>query len=167
MFIAIFLNFVISFCFTLGLTQLGGTLLALATYKENKDYIPKWYILLGYNTIAAFAIAVSYTILVNYAPIVYKQVGLNDGQINLYSEAHNFMHPVVIKIENERVRYSLCEKDYNIENNMYEFYNSLNGALSECSLPDFTEVSVSIIQNPFKEVERRTTNSLIRRHIID
>ena len=167
MFVAALLNFIISFSFTLGATQLGGTLLGILTYKENKDYFPKWYILLGYNAIAAFLIALSYTIFINYAPIVYKQAKLNNGRISLHTDSKDWMHPVVIKIEKERVKYSLCNNNYDIDNNMYAFYNSLNTALEKCSLPEFTKINVSIVENPFKDIEIRSTNSIIRKHVMN
>ena len=167
MFLAVFLNFVISFCFTLGVMQIACTILSLATYEENKDYIPKWHILLSYNMVAALLISISYTIFINYAPIVYKQVKVNNGVIQLRSVEENFQENVVITIEKEKINYTLCNKNYIIKNNMYEFYNSMNSALLECSLPEKTEVVVHVVENPFKEIETRTTNSIIRRHVMN
>ena len=166
MFLAALLNFIVSFCFTLGLMQLLATVLALLNYKEMKEHIPKWPILLSHNALSAFLIAIAFTITTNYLPILYKQVSVNDGLLNLYSKELNWSHMVVIKAEPHQVSFTACAKEYTTPNNMYDFYESLNQALVECSLPKDSAINIEIVKNPFKHLNKSISNSLIRKHFM-
>lgn len=132
-----------------------------------KEYIPKWNILLAQNTFSAFLIALAFTITTNYLPILYKQVKVNSGVISLFSEDPQWSQLITISATNNDIEFKVCDIQHHANNNMYDFYNALNNSLLACSLPKDLPVNIKIVTNPFKELNRISSNSIIRRHFFE
>jgi hypothetical protein len=158
-FIASFVHFIVVFMFTLGLTNLVTSVLAIFFLR---DEIPSYKIMFIQNICSAFFISLSYLITINFLPGLYKEVKVNTGTIILKSKY--WKKNVDIYANEKEVIYKLCNKEIKIENNMFKFYNSLNNSLKNCDLEQGDEVRIEIVSNPFEELDEVATNSILRKY---
>lgn len=158
-FLASILHFIVVFFFTLGAMNLVSSVLAVTFLR---DEIPSIKIMLIQNLVSAFLISISFTITVNFLPVLYKEARINSGVIKLYTKDWNENINIVSK--NDMVDFLLCGKKYSVKNNMYAFYEKLNNSLLNCSIKKGTKVNIEVVVNPFKNIDEMSTNSILRKH---
>lgn len=159
-FIASLMHFFIVFMFTLGLTNLVTSVLAIFFFRKE---IPSYKIMFIQNIISAFLISLSFLLTVNYLPHLYKYSKVNKGTLILKSK--DWSEIVNIDVDDNNLRFSLCKKIYKTNNDMSSFYTKLNSALINCKLEKNRKVEVKIVSNPFQNIEELSTNSILRKYL--
>lgn len=158
-FFAPLIHFVVVFSFTLGFMNITASAMAISFLRSE---IPSYKVMFIQNIISAVAICLSFLITVNVLPHLYKEMRVNDGVVLL--KTNHWREYVEIKVSKNKIKYNLCDKEYEVENTMYNFYDSLNSSLVDCGLSKGKEVSIKIVSNPFKQINEVSTNSILRKH---
>jgi len=156
------ISFIITFSFTLGVMYITSYIFAFFFYKE---HLPPMKIILMHNAFSAFLIALSFTTFIHIAPSVYNKMKLNNGLIQLSAYEGKWKENLHIEATSEKVKFNLCGKIIDSDNNMKSFYDNLTKNLEFCPLERGIEVSINIINNPFKEIMDKSTNSILVKYI--
>lgn len=159
-FVATLLNFIVVFSLTLGLVYMSSSILALILFREN---IPSYKEMFFYNIIASFLISVSFVITINFLPNLYKVAKINSGTLILKN--NYWKETINITVKRNKIHFNLCKKNYKIENNMLDFYNTLNKGLLECPLNENDSVYIFVLSDPFKDIQRLSSNSMLAKYI--
>ena len=161
-FLALLINFFVTFSFTLGFMQISASVLALFFFRKE---IPSLKIMFLHNIVSAILISFSYTLIFSYLPTIYSQAKLNNGVLRLYSKTMYWSRDINISATDELVRFNLCSKEIVVKNNMSSFYDKLNSSLEGCGLPKNSEIYVDIVKSPFHHIEDMSSNSIIRKYV--